>query len=167
MIRRSHKRRSVDDAELESLRDVYAGLGLGFPAAALRIFGGEDGGENGGDDGEWCLHRRGLTRTLRCLRASELSNRELFALPPAWEIMRVVARDVTARGTKHGDLVSVGGDLYCRHAGSWDHLRLPFFHLWTMRAGRALRFENLIDDTELTRPRSRRRSAERYGDARS
>jgi len=146
MIRRSHKRMTVDEANMEPLRGLYDALGLGFPAEALRIFSGEHG-----HDDYWCLHRRGRSRTLRCLRAPELSNHELFALRDTWEIMRVVARDVTGQQTKRGDLVSVGGDLYCRRRGSWDNVRLPFFHLWTMCDGKALRFENLLDDTELRR----------------
>jgi hypothetical protein len=147
MFGRTHNRRAVDDADLFRLQDLYGALGLGFPAEAVRVFGGEDGR----DGGDWCLYRRGRIRTLRCLSPPDLSSHELFSLPSTWEITRVVARDLTGQRTKHGDLVSVGGDVYCRARGSWDTARLPFYHLWTMCAGRALRFENLLDGTELKR----------------
>ena len=148
MFWRTHKRKAVDEADLEPLRGLYGALGLGFPAEALGIFS-DDGGRESDD---WCLYHNGRRR--RCLSAPTLSNYELFALPTTWEVQRVVARDLTARQTKRGDLVAVGGELYCRPRGSWENVRLPFFHLWTMCAGKALLFDNLLDGTQL-RPRAR------------
>jgi hypothetical protein len=152
-------RKAVDEADLEGLKGFYDALGLGFPLQALRIFGGDtDGGGDGGGaedaggsggQGAWCL--RHLGRTLRCVNANDLSNRELFVLPEAWEVIRVVAHRLAGRQTKRGDQITVGGDLYCRPHGTWENMRIPFLHTWTMCAGKALLFENLLDATDLRR----------------
>jgi hypothetical protein len=143
MFGRRNKREPVDPADLERLRNVYASLGLGFPAEALRVFGHEDpAGQRG-----WCL--RHLGRTVRCLTTPELSNRELFALPHRWEVIRVVARSLTGRRGRQGDRITVLGELHCRPRGTWEDVHIPFEHEWTMRAGRALLFENVIDATVL------------------
>jgi hypothetical protein len=135
----------VDTANVDGIRGLYSALGLGFPPAVRRVFEADDD-ENRGS-GSWCL--RHLGRTVRCLRSPELSNSELFALPGTWEVVRVVARSISAR-SKHGlDRIDVTGTLYCRPAGTWENISLPFQHAWTMRAGRALVFENLIDATVL------------------
>jgi hypothetical protein len=41
--------------------------------------------------------------------------------------------------------------MYCRPKGSWESMRLPLMHVWTMCLDKALRFENLLDDFELCR----------------
>jgi hypothetical protein len=138
-----HKREPVDEAALEGLRRLYESLGLGFPAEALRVFGAaEPAGEP-----RWCVHFLG--RTVRCVGTAELSNQELFALPQRWEVIRVVARTLTGRRSRRGDRITVFGHLYCRPRGTWENIRIPFQHTWTMCAGRALLFENLIDATAL------------------
>lgn len=55
---------------MEQLRSLYGVLGPGFPAEAVRIFGGD-----ATDCGDWCVRHRG--RTLHCLRASEFSDEAL------------------------------------------------------------------------------------------
>ena len=133
----------MDEANVDGIRGLYNALGLGFPPAARRVFGADDGGGRG----SWCL--RHLGRTVRCLRSPDLSNSELFALPGTWEVIRVVARSITGRSRDGFDRINVIGTLYCRPAGTWENISLPFQHAWTMRAGRALMFENLIDATVL------------------
>ncbi len=144
MSRRLRNGGAVDEVDLERLRVLYAALGPGFPAAALAVFTGE---ATAGDD--WCVSYRG--RTQRCLPAGELSNDELFVLPPRWEVMRVVVHALKGKPTKRGDVVSVSGYFYCRPRGSWTNERIPFLHLWTMCAGQALRFDSFLDEIELRR----------------
>jgi len=147
---------------VEGLKRLYRGLGLGFPDEARRLFGGAGSGGDasmggGGDPktraqaggGRWCLSELG--RTVRCLEATELSDRELFYLPGSWEVIRVVARSLSARATRRGDLVTVFGDMYCRPHGTWENVRIPFHHVWTLCRGRALQLENALDATALTR----------------
>jgi hypothetical protein len=141
----SHKSRAADEGDLEQLRVLYASLGPGFPAQAQRVFDGD----GAGGDGSWCFAYNG--RRLRCLAAPELSNYELFALPPDWELMHVVVSSLTGRLTSRGELLNAIGYLYCRPRGSWESVRLPFMHLWTMCAGRALRYESILDGIELRR----------------
>jgi hypothetical protein len=140
---RREQRSAADAASIEGIRGVYGALGLGFPSAVRSIFGGDD------TDGpaSWCL--RHLGRTVRCLRAPDLSNNELFTLPTRWEVIRVVARSVTGRHKQGVDKINVIGTMYCRPSGTWENISLPFQHTWTMRAGKALLFENLIDATVL------------------
>ena len=142
---RREKRVPVDEANLSGIRSLYSALGLGFPPAVRRVFGDEEG------EGRrpWCL--RQLGRTVRCLKTPDLSNRELFQLPATWEVIRVVARSVTGRHKRGVDRINVIGTMYCRPAGTWENISLPFQHAWTMRGGRALLFENLIDATVLKR----------------
>jgi hypothetical protein len=135
----------VADEELEQLRNAYRALGPGFPAEALSLFG-EGVGADGGD---WCVKVFG--RTSRCLRASELASTDLFALPGTWEVMRAEVRRLTY---KRG-VATVTGFMYCRPRGSWENMRVPLLHVWTMRLGKALRFENLLDGIELCRAERR------------
>jgi hypothetical protein len=84
----------------------------------------------------------------RSVTAGELASDDLFALPVAWEVMRVEPRRLTRQ--RHG-IVAVAGFMYCRPKGSWETMRLPFLHVWTMSAGRALRFQNFLDGIEMER----------------
>jgi hypothetical protein len=131
----------VADDELEQLRSAYRALGPGFPAEALSLFS-EDNVVDGGD---WCVKVFG--KTSRCLRASELATTDLFALPVTWEVMRAEVRRLTF---KRG-VATVTGFMYCRPRGSWENMRIPLLHVWTIRLGKALRFENLLDGIELSR----------------
>ena len=140
----AHQDTSFDDDALERLEKLYDALGLGFPPEGLVLFGGDTS-----ELGVWSVSRRG--RKLGYVSSSEVSNDELFALPPAWEIMRVVVHTVGSEHTRRGDVVSVAGHLYCRPRGSWASERFPFLHIWTMCAGRALRFEDFLDGVELKR----------------
>jgi hypothetical protein len=140
MFGRRRSEAAVNDEELEGLRDLYRGLGLGFPAAASRLFDDEAG--TGGS--EW--HVKVFGRLARRLRARDLTSTDLFALPDTWEVMRAEIRGLRAGR----DTVTVSGFLYCRPRGSWEHLRLPLLHIWTLRLGRALRFENVLDGIELS-----------------
>jgi hypothetical protein len=115
-------------------------LGPGFAPEVFALF---DTG-SGVQRREWCLVAFG--RRLRCLRASELESDDLFALPPTWEITRVVPRHLTRR--RHGR-VAVTGLLFCRPRGSWEMMQLPFLHVWTLSRGRASRFENFLDGIDL------------------
>jgi len=135
----------TSDEQLDRLRDIYRGLGPGFPAEAARLF---DQGA-GLDGGDWCVRVNG--RMSRCLSAAELASTDLFVLPSTWEIMRAEIRGLAAKR----DIVTVTGFMYCRPRGSWEHMRVPLLHVWTMRLGKALRFENLLDGLEL-RPVERR-----------
>jgi hypothetical protein len=140
VFRRRRSEVTVDDEEVEGLLDLYRGLGPGFPPAASRLFDDEAG--SGGS--EW--HVKVFGRLARRLRARDLTSTDLFALPHTWEVMRAEVRGLRAgRGT-----VTVSGFLYCRPRGSWEHLRLPLLHVWTLRLGRALRFENILDGIELS-----------------
>jgi hypothetical protein len=139
----------VADEELEQLRDAYRALGPGFPAEVLRLFG-QDVEDNGGD---WCVKVHG--KTSRCLSASELASTDLFALPSSWEVMRTEVRRLTY---KRG-LVTVTGFMYCRPRGSWENMRMPLLHVWTMRLGKALRFQNLLEGIELCPAERRARGA--------
>lgn len=140
---RRHRHQAADAAEVDRIRGLYDALGLGFPAEALRVFTGGDGQSRE----SWCLSHMG--RMVRCLRAPDLSDRELFALPATWEVIRVATRFVTSRHRRDVDEIHVSGTLYCRPRGTWERIPLPFQHTWTMRAGKALRFENLMDATVL------------------
>ena len=127
------------DEELEQLRGVYRALGPGFPAEALRLFD-QDVGADGGD---WCVKVFG--KTSRHLSAGELASTDLFALPSSWEVMRAEVRRLTY---KRG-VATVTGFMYCRPRGTWENMRVPLLHVWTLRLGKALRFQNLLDGIEL------------------
>jgi hypothetical protein len=129
------------DGNVERLRAMYHALGPGFPAEALRLFDREPGADGGG----WCLRHNG--HVLRCLSAGELASADLFSLPPSWEVMRVVVHNLMPKR----DIVTVTGSVYCRPRGSWETMRLPLLHVWTMCADRALRFESYLDGIELSR----------------
>jgi hypothetical protein len=129
------------DEELERLQDAYGALGPGFPAEARRLFDPDVGA----DETEWCIKVHG--KTSRRLGVSELASSDLFALPPTWEVMRTEVRRLTCKG----GVATVTGFLYCRPRGSWENMRLPLLHLWTMRLGKAVRFQNLLDGIELSR----------------
>ena len=124
---------------------LYAFLGPGFPPQVLRVFASE--AEREGES--WCLAYNGWQ--LRCLAALDLSNNELFALPPGWELMRVDIAKLTGKLTSHGEVLNVAGFFYCRPHGAWEDMGFPFLHLWTMCAGRALRFQSFFDGIELQR----------------
>ena len=141
--------KQVADEELAALRDAYRALGPGFPPEALRLFG-EDVGASGGD---WCVKIHG--KTSRCLSVGELASTDLFALPGSWEVMRTEVRQLTSKR----DLVTVMGFLYCRPRGTWENIRVPLLHVWTMRLGRVVRFENLLDSIELCPAERRTRGA--------
>ncbi len=126
--------------ELEQLRNAYGALGPGFPCEALVLFD-----QNEAEGGEWCIKVNG--RRSRCLGTSELLSSDLFALPATWEVMRA---DVRQLAYKRG-IATVSGVMYCRPRGSWENMRLPLLHVWTMCRGKALRFENLLDGIELGR----------------
>ena len=129
------------DGSVDRLRAMYHALGPGFPVEASRLFDQEPGTEGGG----WCLRHNG--RVLRYLSVGELASADLFFLPSSWEVMRVVVHNLMPkRGT-----VTVTGSVYCRPRGSWETMRLPLLHIWTMRADRALRFESYLDGIELSR----------------
>lgn len=129
------------DGNVERLRAMYHALGPGFPAEAVRLFAQETGAHGGG----WCLRHNG--HVLRCLSADELASADLFSLPSSWEVMRVVVHNLMPKR----DIVTVTGAIYCRPKGSWETMRLPLLHVWTMCADRALRFESYLDGIELSR----------------
>ena len=131
--------------EVEGLRAFYDALGLGFPLEGRTLFGDDDVFE----PDVWRVTQRG--HRLGSVGAGEISNDELFALPAGWEITRVVAHTFDSRHTRRGDVVTVGGHLYCRPRGRWGNERFPFLHIWTMCAGRALRFEDFLERVELKR----------------
>ena len=137
----SHKRNEVGDDALEHLRNAYLVLGPGFPPEAFALFEQE-----GGDDGGvWCrLAPRGRRRFLT---ATELTSNDLFSLPPTWEVMRVELRRLSARR----GVISASGFMYCRPRGTWENVRVPLLHTWTMCHDKALRFQNLFDSIELRR----------------
>jgi hypothetical protein len=137
----------VSDDAAERLRSAYLALGPGFPAEALALF---EHGE-GEDGGMWC--RLAPRAKPRFLSANELTSNDLFGLPPAWEVMRVEPRRLTARR----GVISVTGSMHCRPRGSWENIRVPVLHAWTMCDGKALRFQNLLDDIELRRADGRTR----------
>ena len=139
----------VTDEELERLRSAYRALGPGFPAAALGLFEPEAGA----GEGEWCVKMFGSTA--RCLNAGALASTDLFALPPSWEVMRTEVRGLARRRS----VVTVSGFMYCRPRGTWEKIRVPLLHVWTLSLGKALRFENLLDGIELSPARRRTRKA--------
>jgi hypothetical protein len=141
----SHPAQPADEADLERLRELYAALGPGFPAEVVRVFADEETSADGG----WCLSYNG--RRERCLPTTELSNHELFAMPPTWELIGVTVSRLSGRLTKRGEQLDAAGHLFCRPRGAWETMRLPFLHHWTLCAGKLLRFESLLDGIELCR----------------
>ena len=131
----------VDDDAVERLRSVYLALGPGFPAQAFALFEHEGRGDGGG----WC--RLAPHAKPRFLRATELASSDLFSLPASWEVMRVEPRRLTARR----GVITVVGSMHCRPRGTWENIRVPVLHAWTMCHGKVLRFQNLLDDIELRR----------------
>jgi hypothetical protein len=128
------------DDELDLLRGAYGALGPGFAPEARALFQ-----QDGLEGVAWCLKING--RRARCLSTSELDSSDLFLLPASWEVKRAEVRRLTyKRGT-----ATVSGLMYCRPRGSWENIRIPLLHVWTMCRGRALRFQNLLDDLELVR----------------
>jgi hypothetical protein len=129
------------------LRGIYGALGPGFPNEAVRLFGqGMEADDDGSESSDaWSVRSNG--RLVRYLSADELSSTDLFALPGSWEVMRVVVHNLMRKR----DIVTVTGSVYCRPRGSWETMRLPVLHIWTMCADRALRFENYLDGIELSR----------------
>ena len=112
----------------------------GFPVAAARLFEQDTDAQGG----EWYVKVFG--RLVRSLRVDDMTSSDLFALPPTWEVMRAEVRALKAgRG-----FVTVTGFMYCRPRGSWEHLRVPLLHVWTIGVGRLQRFENLLDGIELS-----------------
>jgi hypothetical protein len=134
------------DHELEQLRNAYSALGPGFSRGALTLFG-----QDGAEGGDWCIKVNG--RRSRCLGAAELDSTDLFALPPGWEVMRAEVRQLAYKRGR----VTVTGFIYCRPRGSWENIRLPLFHVWTMCLGKALRFQSFLDGIELYRADGRTR----------
>ena len=134
--------------ELELLRGAYGALGPGFAPEALTLFD-----QDGAQGGDWCIKVNG--RRSRCLSTSELDSSDLFLLPATWEVMRVEVRRLTY---KRG-VATVTGFMYCRPRGSWENIRVPLMHVWTMCLGKALRFQNLLDGLELGRADGLRRCA--------
>ena len=148
MFRRTDKP-LISGEQVEQLREAYRGLGPGFPSAATRLF--EQDASAGG--GEWYLKVFG--RLVRRLRVHDMTSTDLFALPSTWEVMRAEVRGLKAgRG-----VVTVSGFMYCRPRGSWEHMRVPLLHVWTLGVGRALRFQNLLDGIELSPAAAVARSA--------
>ena len=134
------------DEELEQLRNAYRALGPGFPAEAQSLFS-EDAEADGGR-----LVRQGLGRDV-ALPARQRA-RHHGPLRPAGDLgghaRRGPAADLQAR-RRDRDRFHV---LPAR--GSWENMRIPLLHVWTMRLGKALRFENLLDGIELSRVAERR-----------
>ena len=128
------------DDELDLLRGAYGALGPGFPPEALTLFD-----QDGAEGAEWCFKVNG--RRSRCLATSELDSSDLFLLPASWEVMRAEVRGLTY---KRG-IATASGFMYCRPRGSWENMRVPLLHVWTMCLGKALRFQNLLDGLELGR----------------
>ena len=135
----SPKQQDVSDEALERLRDAYSALGPGFPPQALALFEQESGESPGM---WWRLGPRGQRRLLA---TSELTSSDLFSLPPTWEVRRVDLRGLSARR----GLISASGYMYCRPRGSWENLRVPFLHTWTMCRDKALSFQSFLDEIEL------------------
>ncbi|HMK92376.1 MAG TPA: hypothetical protein VK576_05200 [Thermoleophilia bacterium] len=128
----------VGDDDVERLRHAYLALGPGLPAAARELFR-----RDGGSEGPWW--RRAPRGKPRLIESTELGSADLFVLPPTWEIMRVVPRQIQ---TRHGT-VTVTGFMQCRPKGSWEKIQVPFMHVWTLCRGRVQRFQNLLEGVEL------------------
>ena len=109
--------------------------------------------QDGAEGGDWCVTVDG--RRSRCLSTSELDSSDLFLLPATWEVMR---GEVRRLAYKRG-VATVSGFMYCRPRGSWEKMRVPLLHVWTMCLGKALHFENLLDGIELGRADGLRRCA--------
>jgi hypothetical protein len=143
----------ADETDLEALRELYASLGPGLPLEVARVFGGD--GSPASE--QWYVRvRRGRGAILAPQRwhrvaVDDLTSARLFLLPPAWEFTRAALSELHGELTRRGDLLSAQGTFYCRPRGSWDADPLPFLHLWTMCAGRALRFESYLEGLEMRR----------------
>lgn len=146
-------KRDPDETDLEALREFYAALGPGLRPEVERVFAGD--GSPGSVQWQGCLHRgRGLVLAplrWRRLTSDGLTPERLFLLPPGWELTRAALAKLDGTLGKKGDLLSAQGTYYCRPRGSWANDPLPFVHLWTMCAGRALRFASYLDGLELRR----------------
>ena len=134
---------------LERLRSAYRALGPGFPPEAVALFA------YGGDDGGGAWYRLAPRGQRRRLATAEMTSNDLFSMPPNWEVMRVELRRLNARR----GLVTASGFMRCRPRGTWENLRIPFLHTWTMRDGKALTFQNFLDSIELRRADERDRRA--------
>jgi hypothetical protein len=88
--------------------------------------------------------------------ASELSSSDIFELWPGWEVIRAEVNWLEGKATKQGDVVSVGGQVYCRPQGNWENVRLPFLHTWLLRDGSVLSMESFLDGGELSRVTERK-----------
>jgi hypothetical protein len=142
---RKRASQDADETNLDALRDLYGALGPGFPLAVKRVFEGDTRLRTD----EWQLRVQGLKRG--SVVADDLSSGGLFSLPPRWELTRVAAERLQGRFTKDGDVIKARGHIYCRPTGGWESERFPFIHMWTMCAGKALRFESFFDGLELRR----------------
>ncbi|HMK91899.1 MAG TPA: hypothetical protein VK576_02775 [Thermoleophilia bacterium] len=143
----------ADEADLEALRELYASLGPGYPLEVARVFAGDGSATSE----QWDARtRRGrgpfvVPQRWRRVAGDDLSSGSLFLLPPGWELTRAELSELQGELTRRGDLLSAEGTFYCRLRGGWHTDPLPFLHLWTMCAGRALRFESYLEGLELRR----------------
>ena len=91
----AHRQTAVADEQLDRLREVYRGLGPGFPAQAQSAL------RPGRRQRRQRLVRCGSTAGWsRCLSAASLASTDLFLLPSTWEIMRAEVRRLASQARR-------------------------------------------------------------------
>ncbi len=126
----------------QELRDGYRAVGLGIGDAMLRLFGQGSAGAARWAVVDLASGEVGRTR--------EVVAEDLFgSVPGHWEVTRVDA----ACFRRVDDRVAVIGHVCCRPRGvrSFDTVRVPFAHVWTMRGVEAVRVVSYLDGIELRR----------------
>ena len=123
------------------LRAGYRALGFGAPEPVLRMFDQHRPGR----EAHWVV--RDLTSTAR-YRAREVVADDLFgSIPPHWQVVRVVP----LRFEDHDDTVVVMGHIWCRPRGSWEVMRVPFAHVWTLALDKVVSVLSYLDGIEIER----------------
>jgi len=123
------------------LRTGYRAMGLGAPAAVLRMFEQTAVGDANG----WFV--REITSTVRYATRPVVADDLFGSLPPHWEVTQVEPESFR----EEDERVIVTGHFRCRPRGSWEVLRLPFAHIWTAAQGRVVRVLSYFDGIEIAR----------------
>jgi hypothetical protein len=126
----------------ELVRNAYRAIGLGVGDAMLRLFG-----QGEGRSPAWSVVdvTSGQAGRSRPVAADDLFG----SIPPHWEVTRVEPATVRVED-RH---VIVTGHILCRPRGvrSFDLVKVPFAHVWTLEGEEAQRVFSYLDGVELRR----------------
>lgn len=121
---------------------AYRAIGLGVGEGMLRLFGQGSGRTTAWFVVDLVSGERG--------RARAVAAEDLFgSIPGHWEVTRV---ETAAIRVEDGRVI-VTGSILCRPRGvrSFDLVRVPFAHVWTLREGEVVRVLSYLDGVELRR----------------